>query len=160
MDKSKLVFRTEVTSALFGTFNAGDIATNIDPKIADDLVATGCAVWADGDGKAQADAAAAAAGKITSASQAAPAVQRQEHSFAVGNLAEQQAAGVVSPAGTVAGAMVPPNTPPMVPMQSRAGPVTQAGMAGTAHAGPDASATGAGHAPGQSSDAAAGTAPK
>ena len=156
-DQRKLVFRTDVTSALFGMFNAGDIATGIDPKIADDLVASGCAVWADGDGKAQAEQAAAAAGKITTASQALP-VQRQEHSFSVGNLGEQQAAGVVSPAGTVAGAMVPPGA--MAPMQSRGGPVTMGGTAGTAHAGPDASATGPGHAPGQSSDAAAGTAPK
>ena len=155
MDQRKLVFRTDVTSALFGMFNAGDIATGIDPQIGADLVASGCAVWADGDGKAQADEAARIAGKITSASQAAP-VQRQEHTFSVGNVAEQQAAGVVSPAGTVAGAMVPP----MPPMQSRGGPVTMGAVAGTAHAGPDASATGAGHAPGQSTDAAAGTAPK
>lgn len=152
-DQRKLVFRTDVTSALFGMFNAGDIATGIDPKIADDLVASGCAVWADGDGKAQAEQAAAAAGKITTASQALP-VQRQEHSFSVGNLGEQQAAGVVSPAGTVAGAMVPPMSSPM---SSRGGPAPEGGAA---RAGPDASATGAGHAPGQSSDAAAGTAPK
>lgn len=154
MNDRKLVFRTDVTSALFGMFNAGDIATGIDPKIADDLVASGCAVWADGDGKAQAEQAAAAAGKITTASQALP-VQRQEHSFSVGNLGEQQAAGVVSPVGTVVGgAMIPPMSSPM---SSRGGPAPEGGAA---RAGPDASATGAGHAPGQSSDAAAGTAPK
>ena len=157
MDQRKLVFRTDVTSALFGMFNAGDIATGIDPQIGADLVASGCAVWADGDGKAQADEAARIAGKITSASQAVP-VQRQEHSFSVGNVAEQQAAGVVSPA---AGAVVAPAVAPVM-MQSRNGgnPMTQTAPAGTAHAGPDASATGAGHAPSQSSDAAAGTAPK
>ena len=65
MDQRKLVFRTDVTSALFGMFNAGDIATGIDPQIGADLVASGCAVWADGDGKAQADEAARMAGKIT-----------------------------------------------------------------------------------------------
>jgi len=154
MDQRKLVFRTDVTSALFGMFNAGDIATGIDPAIGADLVASGCAVWADGDGKAQADQAAAAAGKITSASQAVP-VQREEHSFSVGNVAQQQAAGIVSPP------VAPVVTPtPMPTMQSRSGPVTMGATAGTAHAGPDASATGAGHSPGQGSDAAAGNAPK
>jgi len=151
MDQRKLVFRTDVTSALFGMFNAGDIATGIDPAIGADLVASGCAVWADGDGKAQADQAAAAAGKITSASQAVP-VQREEHSFSVGNVAQQQAAGIVSP--PVAPVVAPTMT------ATRGGPVTESAMTGTAHAGPDASATGAGHSPGQGSDAAAGNAPK
>lgn len=97
MNDKKLVFRTEVISALFGTYRAGDIAIGIDPAIADELVATGAAVYADGDGKAQADAAAEAAGRITDATQLRP-ISKQEHKFSVGNVQQQIDAGVVSPA--------------------------------------------------------------
>ncbi len=90
----KLIFRTEVMSHLFGTFRAGDTATGIDPVIAADLVASGHAVWADGDAKAQADAAAEAAGRITDATQARP-VARDEHSFSVGSVSQQVEAGIV-----------------------------------------------------------------
>jgi hypothetical protein len=66
MSGKHLVFLKEVTSPVFGHFNAGDVGKNIDAAFAADMIGVGVAKeTSSATAQADSDAAASAAGRIT-----------------------------------------------------------------------------------------------